>query len=338
MKKVVIIGGGFAGITAARNLRRHFNVTLVDKKKSFEFTPGILRCCINEEPIEKIRFDFDKINQVKFVQEEVTKINNNSVMLGSKRVPFNYLILATGAKANDPFPNSNKAFSIDKIGENTSAIKSAKRIIVAGGGIVGIELAGELLEKYPDKNIMIVHSRKKLIPRFCEKSSELIQEKLSRKGVSFMFERRLEIINNKFYTNKKEKLEGDIAIFCTGYSPRTEIFAQRMKNEKSLVKADRFFRTKMKNVFVIGDISDINEEKSAQAAQLHGRLVAKNIRLIEKNKKPREYLSKSLPTVISIGKNDGVFIHKNVVISGYLVGKLKKIIELKTILPLRLFQ
>ena len=38
-KNVVIIGGGFAGTLCARELEHYFNVTLIDRKEYFEFTP-----------------------------------------------------------------------------------------------------------------------------------------------------------------------------------------------------------------------------------------------------------------------------------------------------------
>jgi NADH dehydrogenase FAD-containing subunit len=43
MKQVIIIGGGFAGSTAARLLQKDFSVTLIDQKYYFEYTPGVLR-------------------------------------------------------------------------------------------------------------------------------------------------------------------------------------------------------------------------------------------------------------------------------------------------------
>ena len=47
MKSVVVIGGGFAGSTIAKKLQNRFDVTLVDNKSYFEFTPGILRTIVH---------------------------------------------------------------------------------------------------------------------------------------------------------------------------------------------------------------------------------------------------------------------------------------------------
>ena len=55
MKKLVIIGGGFAGAKIAKALESEFNVTLIDSKDYFEFTPSILRAIIKTKYLKKIQ-------------------------------------------------------------------------------------------------------------------------------------------------------------------------------------------------------------------------------------------------------------------------------------------
>ena len=55
MKSVVIIGGGFAGAYAAKHLENDFNVTLIDGKDYFEFTPSVLRTIVEPTHIKKIQ-------------------------------------------------------------------------------------------------------------------------------------------------------------------------------------------------------------------------------------------------------------------------------------------
>ncbi len=55
MKRVVIVGGGFAGAYVARNLEKKFDVVLIDTKDYFEFTPSILRTIINPDHAKKIQ-------------------------------------------------------------------------------------------------------------------------------------------------------------------------------------------------------------------------------------------------------------------------------------------
>ena len=55
MKKVVIIGGGFAGSTVAKKLQNYFDVTLIDGEDYFEFTPGVLRVIVKPKHFAKIQ-------------------------------------------------------------------------------------------------------------------------------------------------------------------------------------------------------------------------------------------------------------------------------------------
>ncbi|KAJ1471252.1 hypothetical protein T484DRAFT_1844879 [Baffinella frigidus] len=48
-QRVVIVGGSFAGLAVARNLRKDFDVTIIDRKDYFEYTPGVLRLLVRPE-------------------------------------------------------------------------------------------------------------------------------------------------------------------------------------------------------------------------------------------------------------------------------------------------
>ena len=53
-RRVVIVGGGFAGRTARRLLQRDFEVVLLDGKGYFEYTPSILRCLVEPSHAKKV--------------------------------------------------------------------------------------------------------------------------------------------------------------------------------------------------------------------------------------------------------------------------------------------
>ena len=53
-QRVVIVGGGFAGLHALRRLRARFDVTLIDRKHHFEYTPGILRAFVEPAWLDRL--------------------------------------------------------------------------------------------------------------------------------------------------------------------------------------------------------------------------------------------------------------------------------------------
>ena len=45
-RRVLVVGGSFSGGFVARDLKKHFHVTVVDAKEYFEYTPGVLRAFV----------------------------------------------------------------------------------------------------------------------------------------------------------------------------------------------------------------------------------------------------------------------------------------------------
>ena len=92
-KKLVIVGGGFAGALIAKKLETKFNVILIDTKDYFEFTPGILRTLVQPSHIKKIQvLHSHYLKYAKTIKGCVTKIDKKYVYCDNKKISFNYLV------------------------------------------------------------------------------------------------------------------------------------------------------------------------------------------------------------------------------------------------------
>jgi NADH dehydrogenase FAD-containing subunit len=338
-KKLVIIGGGFAGAKIAKKLQDKFDVTLIDKKDYFEFTPGILRTIVYPEHANKIEVKHDEyFKKGKFVMGCVSKIRGNNVILKDhiKEIKFDYLVIASGSRYESPIKDdeniiiSSRSKELQKYHEKLS---KSKEIIIIGGGIVGIELAGELVGKYKDKKIIIVHSKKVLISRNNKKSQEYAKKKLQSRGVEIIFDDRVKKkIGKKVITEKGKEILCDLAIVCTGIKPNSEFIDNKYK-EKGFVKVNEFLQFEgKKNVFVCGDVAGVVEEKVAQGAEKQADIVINNILSQDKGKELKKYKSGRKPMVISLGMYDGIFEYKNFVITGFIPAFMKWAIEKKTMM------
>ena len=81
-RDLLIVGGGFAGFVVARHCKKHFNVTLIDAKEYFEYTPGILRAYVKPEHLQELTFKYQPVFDsmgVKFVWGEVKKIDGEKM-------------------------------------------------------------------------------------------------------------------------------------------------------------------------------------------------------------------------------------------------------------------
>lgn len=233
MKKVVIIGGGFGGLAAAKDLAKHnYDVTVIDKSNHHLFQPllyQVATAALSPGDIASpIRSILNKNKKVNVIMAEVTSIDkiNRRVIFDNTSISFDYLIIATGNRhsyfGNDNWekyaPGLKTLNDALKIRENVlSSLEIAERMdnpeqrqkylnfVIVGGGPTGVELAGAIAEIVNRnfikdfKNINASMTKVYLI----EAASRLLQvfpEKLSAKALKELEYLEVNVIFNKRVT------------------------------------------------------------------------------------------------------------------------------------------
>lgn len=187
-KRVVIVGGGFAGLTLARKLvKSDFQVVLIDKNNYHQFQPLFYQVAMAGLEPSSIVFPFRKVFQkVKNVFIRVTRVlsvdpSRTEIDTEIGRLRYDYLVLAIGADTNwfgnerikahaIPMKSVSEALYLrntffDDYEKAVTAGNDSQRqhlldIVVVGGGPTGVEVAGSLAEMkrhvimkdYPDLN------------------------------------------------------------------------------------------------------------------------------------------------------------------------------------------
>jgi len=344
MKKLVIVGGGFAGAKIANKLQNRFKITLIDTKDYFEFTPGILRSMMNPNHLKKIDVCHSEyLKNSRIINDFMVGIKDKKVLLKrSKAVQFDYLIIASGSEYDSPIKAEN--IIIADRGQNIvkyhKKLENSKKIIIVGGGLVGVELAGEIVEKYKGKkSITIIHSGENLIVRNQIKSREYAEKFLMKKGVKIVFGERVKKNKSKervVETDKKNNFPYDLVIMCTGIRPNSEFMNKNALDEKGFIKVNEFLQMNgRKDIFICGDIASIKEEKTAQGAEKQGAHVMENLKLLEGKKGLKPYHPRRRIMVISLGKWNGIFEWGSFVITGLIPAFMKWAIERKTMIRYR---
>jgi apoptosis-inducing factor 2 len=331
-KKVVVIGGGFAGSHVAKHLEKKFSVTLIDEDDYFEFTPGILRTIVEPSHISKIQvLHTHYLSRAKVVVGKVSEVGKSYVKVGKKKIEFNYLAICSGSSYNLPIKEQGvvTATRARHLRSCYEDLCKAKRILIIGGGLVGVELAGEIFYRYgKEKKISIVHAGKRLIERNSEKASNYAEKFLKSKGAEIIYgERIVKKSGEEYVTNKDRKVEADMAFVCTGIKPNYDFMKAKMSsvlNKENHIVVNSCLQVRgMKNVFAAGDVSGVVEEKTAQNAERQGQVVYKNICALEFGGDLREYSPRSTPLVISLGKWDGLYCGKHFTFSGIVPAMMK---------------
>ncbi|MBC8033056.1 MAG: NAD(P)/FAD-dependent oxidoreductase [Chitinophagaceae bacterium] len=173
-KKVIIIGGGFAGINLAKSLSKdlEFDITIVDRNNYHFFPPLIYQVSTGFLEASSISYPFRKLfrkKNVDFRMGEVQKVvpDENKIVLSTGEVSYDYLVFATGTETNYfglenvrrnaiPMKTLNDALEMrntmlqrledSTITENEGERKKLLNIVVAGGGPTGVEISGMFAE------------------------------------------------------------------------------------------------------------------------------------------------------------------------------------------------
>ncbi|MBI4140896.1 FAD-dependent oxidoreductase, partial [Candidatus Woesearchaeota archaeon] len=234
MKQVIIIGGGFCGTHAAQQLENDFSTTLIDNKDYFEFTPGILRTIVEPEHGNKIQaFHKNYLKKTNILLGQATTVTKNEVLVRKKKIHFDYLIIASGSTYNLPIKAENIVLSTRAkvLQEYHEKLDNATNILIIGGGIVGVELAAEIVTYYNNKNVVIVHAKNQLIERQPEKARIYAEKFLTKNNVEIHFnELVMEQKNKTYYTDKGNMFTPDLTFLCTGIVPNTEFMKKDLLN------------------------------------------------------------------------------------------------------------
>jgi len=173
--RIVIVGGGFAGVNFAQGLagNKNFDVTLVDKNNYNFFPPLIYQVATAFLEPSSISYPFRKLfrnaGNIRFRMGEVLSVDMaaNKVQLHNGELEYDRLVFATGAETNYfgmenvrknaiPMKTLNDAIEMRNkllqrmeratICKNSRERRKYLNIVVAGGGPTGVEVSGMFAE------------------------------------------------------------------------------------------------------------------------------------------------------------------------------------------------
>ncbi len=342
MKKLIIIGGGFAGSYCARKLESHFDTVLIDSKDYFEFTPSVLRTLV--EPSHGKAIELQHVSYLKkarYVQGIVSKLEKGSgeqlvVDVSGTKIACDYVIIATGSHYATPIKNERMVLAnrSRELTQYSSHLSSAESVIIIGGGVVGVELAAEIACGYPDKKVILIHSGMQLCDRLPLRAREYITAFLLKKNVEIVFNERVKESSGKvFSTVSGRHFTCDLAFWCTGIKASNECLVNSPAFSSCVllsggIEVESTLQLKGQvRCFVAGDVSAIVEEKLAQSAEAQAKVVVHNILALEKGEELNLYTPQSRTMIISLGERDGVICSGSHVLCGLVAGLMKRSVE-----------
>lgn len=344
-KTVVILGASMAGIPIAHYLLARTTSVVPDLKVilvspnthmywALATVRGILPGALEEDkymlPIapafkkyssDNFEFVVGKAEQLEPTSNSVTVHTNDG---GVRLLEYHTLVIATGSSAREemPFKTVNTTEQTrDVLHDWQQRIKSAKSIVVAGAGVTGLELTGELAEAYGKTG------RKKIT---LIGASDLPFDATVRKDVRQAAKKGLEKLGAQVKLNAKvtkvegpeagpktirlslgrgmdESIEADVFIPTYGLQPNSAFVPATLLDHRGQVKQTKHLRAEgHDNVFVVGDVGSL---ETPQAVHTENQMlhVVNNIQAYLKGEAVTEYKFSTDPIFMaSIGKGGGI--------------------------------
>ncbi|CAJ1066658.1 apoptosis-inducing factor 2 [Xyrichtys novacula] len=325
---VVVVGGGFGGIAAAQQLKSGgFSFTLIDMRDAFHHNVAALRASVKPGFAQRTFIPYAKTFGDSFVQGQVVRVNmeTQSVILeGGKEIKFSHLILCTGTDGNFPGKFNTMAShqtAIQTYEDFVKQVQAADSVLVVGGGSTGVEMAAEIKTEYPEKRVILIHSRIALAdPELLHSVRQEAKVVLVEKGVELllgqkvlnMSELELNVTrkNTVVTTDKGTSLTTDLVISCVGLKVNSAAYASSFSDslaENGALKVNEHLQVKgHPNVYAVGDCADVNEPKMAYHAGLHAAVAVDNISKSLSGNPLTPYHTGSVTMLLAMGHDDGV--------------------------------
>jgi NADH dehydrogenase FAD-containing subunit len=322
---VVVVGGGYGGITAAKALDDIADVILVEPRDTFVHNVAALRAAVRPEWADRLFIPYHGLlARGRIRRDRAARVSATTVRLASGEViAADFVVLATGSAY--PFPAKvdvdGRAGAEAKLRAVHDALTRSSRVLLLGAGPVGLEFAGEIKAVWPDKSVTVVDRSADLVSgRFPAAFRAALRAQLDRLGVRLLLGTSLreppysapgQIRPVTVTTRSGVDIAADIWFRCYGAVVDSghlddELSRARQPDGRLAVTGDLRLPGH-ETVFAIGDLAATPEMKMARLAQKHAEVVAANIRrLIEGRAEPVTYRPEPDAIVLPLGPNGGV--------------------------------
>lgn len=213
-----------------------------------------------------------------------------------------FLVIATGSTVASPaqYDGLTRAAVATQQAASKAQIDGARHILIVGGGPVGVELAGEIRDAHPDKQVTIVHRGSHLcsskdggngdvpitdtlgasLKNLCEERSIAV-----RLGVSVPAAAAAHTTGSDVALSDGSSVEGvDLVVWASGAKPNNAAFkttmAPSLDESGRLITEPSLLVRGREHVFALGDCAESGASKTAYMAMAQAPIVAKNIKAL----------------------------------------------------------
>ncbi len=358
--RILVLGGGFGGVTTARHLERLLHsradveITLVSRDNFFVLTPLLFEACSGRLELrhcaQPIR---SALQRTRFIEAIVEGADVDRRLVravdpegGRYELPYDHLVVALGASTNEKLiPGSPNAFTfktmadaltlrnhlIEQLERADAASDSNKRsgcltVVIIGGGLVGVELLGELtafaddvLRFYPrirrdEMRFCLFEAGPRILPEIDEKLAAVAASVLATRKADVRAATPVRSIEAGRVHISGESLDAGTIVLAPGIVPSAVASAIPVAHDqRGRIVVDASMRSRSHaNVWALGDCAAIPGPDGrpypalAQHAIREARQLARNLKAVVEGKTTSPFVFRPLGTMAALGHTRAV--------------------------------
>ena len=376
--QIVVLGGGFGGVTTARHLERvcggrhDVEITLINRENFFVLTPLLFEACSGRlelrhcaQPIraalERTRFIEATVERVDVEGRSVRAVAPGGAMF---ELAFDHLVIALGASTNQQLiPGSSNAFTfktmadalvlrnhvIEQFERADAASDPAVRrgclsLVVIGGGLVGVELLGELtafaedvLRFYPriarsELRFTLFEAGSRILPEIDEPLANVAVRILRERGADIRVATRVRSIETGRVNVANESIDAATTVLAAGIVPNAIASSiPVVRDQRGRITVDATMRSRSHpHVWALGDCASIPGPDGrpypalAQHTVREAKHLARNIRAVLDGRQATPFSFRPLGTMASLGHTRAVALVMGLRLTGFLAWWIRR--------------
>lgn len=364
--RIVIAGGGFAGVRAALQLSKKGieDITLISDQDYFLHHATLYATATGRSRDESVipLKDIFANTKVKVVKDRAVSVDaTRKLLLGQKKsYPYDSLIVALGVVTS--------YFNIDGLANYSYGIKTLpeveifrnrlceiidadehthKTYVVVGAGPTGVELAAAIREyidvtcrhldpKRTKFRIMLVEAAPRILPRMSEQASAEVQKRLERLNVEVMTNQKVESRTEKDVFINGSAVHSDTVIWTSGVTNHpffTENSTLFTFARNGRVEVDKYLQA-APDIYVIGDNANTPYTGTAYTALHNANYVADYLAAKAHEELIIPYRPKLFASMVPVGDNWAIVEWRKLRITGWLGACLRRLTEFRDYLYL----
>lgn len=305
-RHIVIIGNGVAGVTAARFIRKFSDdaITIISGETRHFYARTALMYLymghLRYRDLKPYEDWFWPKNRIGLIQDTVCEIDTDMRTLrlqNGKAIQYDVLLIATGSRPRklgcpgETLPGVQSLYGVHDLELLEANTKRARRAVVVGGGLIGIELA-EMLHSRGIPVTFLVREPGYMSHVLSPEESEMIHEVILGHGIDLRLNTELAAILpgadgrvHAVVTTAGEEIPCDVVGLTVGVEPNIEVVRSSKIETSTGVLVNEFFETNIPGVYAVGDCAEFCQEGIGHrtieqlwyTARLHGKCVAHTI-------------------------------------------------------------